>query len=66
MQNLWKQISENLKKEIEKNIYDLWFESVKIKSFINNTMILLVPNIYFQQRIQNDYLSEIKKALLTS
>jgi hypothetical protein len=62
MQNLWKQVSEKLKEKIEKNIYDLWFESIKIKSFINNTMILLVPNIYFQQRIQNDYLSEIKVA----
>lgn len=36
MQNLWKQVSEKLKEKIEKNIYDLWFESIKIKSFIND------------------------------
>jgi hypothetical protein len=65
---MWKGLSEKLKEKIPKETFNLWLIPVKEETFENDTLTLIVPNIYFQNKIISEFeetLKEIAKETLS-
>jgi len=63
--NIWKKSLELIKREVEPNVFKLWFQPIKISSFANGELLLEVPDIFFRNWVKDHYFSLIKKTVFS-
>ena len=60
---IWNKIMQSLREEIGSTSFDIWFSLVKYDSFLNNNVIISVPNSLTKEWIESRYLDNIQKKL---
>lgn len=60
---IWSKIMQSLREEIGSTSFDIWFSLVKYDSFLNNNVIISVPNSLTKEWIESRYLDNIVKKL---
>jgi chromosomal replication initiator protein len=60
---IWNSAVGTLKKKVPENTYDLWFKSMKFIEIKNNCVFLEVPNKFFKDWINENYMSIIMDAV---
>jgi len=63
--NIWEKSLELIKREVEPNVFKLWFQPIKISSFANGELSLEVPDIFFKNWVKDHYFSLIKKKVFS-
>ena len=63
--NPWLQIKETIKKEIDRNSYETWFDPTIYIGQESNSLYIKVPNAYFKDWLSFHYLSLINKCAIT-
>jgi chromosomal replication initiator protein len=61
----WNKVVKIIKERITKQNFDTWINPVRVKAFEENRLSLYVPNRFFRDWLQENYLYLIKEALLT-
>ena len=56
---IWNKIMQSLREEIGSTSFDIWFSLAKYDSFLNNNMIVTVPNSLTKEWIESRYLDNI-------
>ena len=56
---IWNKIMQSLREEIGSTSFDIWFSQAKYDSFLNNNMIVTVPNSLTKEWIESRYLDII-------
>ncbi len=59
---LWKKTTEDLKSDLPRETFDLWFPPTKAVTFSDHTLQVAVPNQYFLDRMHK-YIDKINSAL---
>ena len=60
---IWNKIMQSLREEIGSTSFDIWFSLVKYDSFLNNNVIISVPNSLTKEWIESRYLDNMQKKL---
>ncbi len=63
MDELWQKVLQSLKDELNAQSYETWIKPIKPLSIEDNELTIQVPNRFFQDWIQDNYLSLIKTSL---
>ena len=63
MEKIWEQCKEHLKQAVGEISFDTWIAPLNVKTFSDHQLILEVPDAFFQNWVQTNYLSHIKNAL---
>jgi chromosomal replication initiator protein len=63
-EELWERTIEILKETINPRSYHTWFAPIKALDLVNSTIILGVPNKFFQEWIDNHYSKILRNALV--
>ncbi|MBF0224587.1 MAG: chromosomal replication initiator protein DnaA [Desulfobacterales bacterium] len=63
MEAIWEQAKLNIKNVIPENYHKMWIEPIKFNKFENGNILLSCPNIFFQKRIHENYLSTIEEEI---
>lgn len=65
MEKLWQRCLEELKKTLGTISFDTWIAPLNLKSIVGNRITLEVPDIFFKQWVEVNYLIQIKETLKT-
>lgn len=65
LQQQWKQCLEIIKTSLTAEQFNAWFEPIVAVKFINNTVTLRVPSAFFVERIEEQFLTLLRGALIT-
>lgn len=65
MENLWQRCLEELKKNLGSISFDTWIAPLNLKSIGGNNITVEVPDIFFKQWVETNYLNQIKETLKT-
>ncbi len=60
---LWDEINKIIKENISKQNYETWIKPVRVKSIEEGTISLYVPNRFFREWLEENYLYLIKDAI---
>lgn len=63
---VWSKVLEKVKQSLGEQAWETWFRPIRAQGFSNNSLILEVPNKFFQTWIKDHYLDLIKEALKSS
>ena len=63
MEKLWQQCRESLKNSLGKISFDTWIAPLRFKSLQDNTITLEVPDVFFKNWLDSNYLSQITSSL---
>ncbi|MEK6589966.1 MAG: chromosomal replication initiator protein DnaA [Nitrospinota bacterium] len=63
MKSFWNQCKEEIKKKLNKSHYEIWLEPTSIVSVGDKSITISVPNSYYIDRINKDYIGIIKEAV---
>jgi chromosomal replication initiator protein len=63
MNEIWQKVLESLKAKVNSQSFETWIKPIKPLSLQDNQLEIQVPNRFFQDWIQDNYLSLIKNAL---
>ena len=63
--NIWEKSLELIKRDVEPNVFKLWFQPIKLSSFANDELLLKVPDIFFRNWVKDHYFSLIKKTVFS-
>lgn len=64
-QQAWSKCLQIIKKEINEQSFQTWFNPIVAKKFENNTLTIQVPNKFFYEWIEEHYIQILKKAITT-
>lgn len=62
--DIWNEGLDLIRKNINKETYELWFKPTVFKSFVNGELNISVPNRYYGEWLKTNYYSVIKDALM--
>jgi chromosomal replication initiator protein len=63
MENTWDKAKSFLKTEINEQVFTVWFAPIQLSGMDDGSITLTVPNQFFQNWIQEKYISLIKSAV---
>ncbi len=61
-QQLWEKILIELEEKVGKSSYELWFKPLKLLDFKEDLIVLEVPNRFFKEWIEENYISYLLEA----
>ena len=61
--DIWNEGLDLIRKNINKETYELWFKPTVFKSFVNGELNISVPNRYYGEWLKTNYYSMIKDTL---
>ncbi|MCM8831496.1 MAG: chromosomal replication initiator protein DnaA [Candidatus Omnitrophica bacterium] len=63
MENIWQECKEKLKNLIGETSFDTWIAPLQFKKIEENSIFLEVPDEFFKNWVENNYLTKIKSVL---
>ncbi|WP_075858715.1 chromosomal replication initiator protein DnaA [Carboxydothermus pertinax] len=63
VEELWEQVMEALKNHVNKPSWDMWIKSIRPLGFLENTILVEVPNKFAKEWLEEHYSSLIKHIL---
>jgi len=60
MVSIWEKCKEEIKNRISGHLYEIWIDPIHMTSLDSNSLTLSVPNSYYIEKINNEYLDLIK------
>ncbi len=62
-EQVWKQVLQVLEKEVQSWCYDAWFDNLKVKDVVGNTLVLTAPTDISTRIIKENHYETLTKAL---
>lgn len=63
MQEIWKKVLEQLRSQLSKPTFEMWFKHTQVKSWDNKSLLVSVPSEFTKDWLQTRYASLISSAL---
>ena len=63
MEQVWKKTLSLLKSEVNEQVFSVWFQPIKQIGLEDNTIILAVPNKFFESWIKEKYMGLLTSSL---